>query len=544
MQGRFFRFSAPARAVSRVGIACMTALIALAAPVPASVTHDRVRYALIGEPISLNPLFLQGSNLVMMSELAFEPLLRFGAHGRLIPALATAAPTRENGGISPEGRRITVHLRAGTLWADGVPVTSADVKFTVDAYLNPANANNLHSGFAQIRTMHLPDAQTIIFDLVRPDPTAYGSIVALTPLPKHLLGAYPDLNHVAYNLLPVGNGPYNVVEWKHGDVIRLQANPRYWRGRPSVPRIDLEIVPSATTAMLELKTHELDLVSVLPSEVDRVPVGGVARYQSPSLSWNQILFNYANPAFSDARVRRAIMLAIDREKLATVAGHGLYTTDRILLPIFQWALDPTVLWPKFDAAAASRLLDAAGWNVAPDGVRRKGNQALSFELVYLAGGDAVLPTIVAADLAQIHIHVDQRSVQSGLLLNTAAAGGILATGKFDLALISLQTNPDPDISWLFACDQRPPVGFNPSKYCDPALDADFNAERSTFDRARRMSALASVQRRLSKDVAFVPLYRVDRLWVGADWLHGLQPSPYSPFWNVFAWTVGDPTVRK
>jgi peptide/nickel transport system substrate-binding protein len=296
--------------------------------------------------------------------------------------------------------------------------------------------------------------------------------------------------------------------------------------------------------MLELKTHELDLVSVLPSEVDRVPVGGVARYQSPSLSWNQILFNYANPAFSDARVRRAIMLAIDREKLATVAGHGLYTTDRILLPIFQWALDPTVLWPKFDAAAASRLLDAAGWNVAPDGVRRKGNQALSFELVYLAGGDAVLPTIVAADLAQIHIHVDQRSVQSGLLLNTAAAGGILATGKFDLALISLQTNPDPDISWLFACDQRPPVGFNPSKYCDPALDADFNAERSTFDRARRMSALASVQRRLSKDVAFVPLYRVDRLWVGADWLHGLQPSPYSPFWNVFAWTVGDPTVRK
>jgi ABC-type transport system substrate-binding protein len=177
-------------------------------------------------------------------------------------------------------------------------------------------------------------------------------------------------------------------------------------------------------------------------------------------------------------------------------------------------------------------------------VRRKGNQALSFELVYLAGGDAVLPTIVAADLAQIHIHVDQRSVQSGLLLNTAAAGGILATGKFDLALISLQTNPDPDISWLFACDQRPPVGFNPSKYCDPALDADFNAERSTFDRARRMSALASVQRRLSKDVAFVPLYRVDRLWVGADWLHGLQPSPYSPFWNVFAWTVGDPTVRK
>jgi ABC-type transport system substrate-binding protein len=147
---------------------------------------------------------------------------------------------------------------------------------------------------------------------------------------------------------------------------------------------------------------------------------------------------------------------------------------------------------------------------------------------------------LAANLEQVHIHVDQKPYQAGLLYDTAAAGGILATGKFDLALLSLQTNPDPDISWLFACDQRAPAGFNFWHFCDPRLDADLKEQASTFDRARRTHALAAAQRRLLADAVFYPLFRIDDLWGGADWLHGLDPSSYDPFWNAYDWTIADP----
>lgn len=522
------------------GAAFVALLIPFSAALPARAAHDRVRYALVGEPTSLNPLFLSGYWFSLVGELAFEPLLRLGANGAFVPALATVEPSLKNGGISADGRTITFHLRRGTVWSDGSPVTSADVKFAVDQELNPKNIIGSRSGFDQITSMRTPDAQTILFGLRRPDASAFVALAQTTPLPKHLLGAFADLNRVAYNALPVGNGPFRVVAWNRGDNVRFEANERYWRGRPKVPVIDVRIIPDQTTALLQFQTHEIDLLRVLPSQMTQLPASGINRNIAPSLAWTQIGFNLANPAFADARVRRAVMLAIDRQKLATVIGHGLYKTDRLMLPMFQWALDEAVTPPAFDLVAANRLLDASGWTLGPDGARHKDGRTLDVTMVYRSGGDSVLPATVAADLEQVHVHVDQKGFQAGLLFDTAAAGGILATGKFDIALLGLQTNPDPDVSWLFACDQRAPAGFNYWHYCDGHLDAHLRQGASTFDRARRGRAVAAVQRDLLADAAFDPLYRIDDLWVSAAWLHGLDPSAYGPFWNVYDWSISDP----
>ncbi len=522
---------------------CCVALVALDLRLPAFAAHDRVRYALVGEPTSLNPLFLSGYWFELVSGLAFEPLLRLGPNNVLVPALATVEPSLKNGGISADGRTITVHLRRGTLWSDGSPVTSADVKFGIDAALNPKNIIGSRNGLDQITAMRTPDTQTIVFTLKRPDANAFVTIVQQAPLPKHLLSKFDDLNHAAYNALPVGNGPYRVASWRRGDDVRFEANERYWRGRPKVPVIDVRVIPSAMTAQLQFQTHEIDLLDVPPSQASRLPGTGINRALAPSLDWEQIGFNFATPALADRRVRQAITLAIDRDKLAAVAGHGLYTTDRLMLPLFQWGLDPGVRLPAFDVAGANRLLDAAGWAVGPDGIRHKGDQTLNLTMIYRIGGDGVLPATVAANLEQVHIHVDQKGYQPALLFDTAAAGGILATGKFDIALISLETNPDPDMSWLFACNQQAPAGFNYWHYCSAHLDGDLKraaSGASAFDRARRTRALASVQRELVADAAFVPLFRIDDLWASAAWLHGLDPSSYGPFWNVYDWSIGDP----
>jgi len=378
------------------------AAAALCAPLPAAAAHDRVRVALLSEPTSLNPMYLSGSTYTMVSELLFDPLLAVAPDGGFVPVIALAEPTTRNGGISADGLHVTFHLRNGTQWSDGAPVTAADFAFALNAQLNPKNTIPDPAGNAHLADARAPNATTLIVDLRQRDPGVVSGLMDLTPLPSHLLAGYADLNQVPYNALPIGNGPFVVKEWRRGEVIRLGANPRYWRGPPAIAGIDLQIIPSDATQMVSLRTHEVDLIRVRSAtQIPSLPTDGVTRTTTPSFGWEQLSFNLANPALADVRVRRALTLAVDREAIVRDAGHGMYHTDRLMLPMFQWALDPSVRLPAFDPAAANALLDRSGWVVGADGMRHKDGATLRFTMVYVSGGDGVVPTLVAADLARL-----------------------------------------------------------------------------------------------------------------------------------------------
>jgi ABC-type oligopeptide transport system substrate-binding subunit len=133
------------------------------------------------------------------------------------------------------------------------------------------------------------------------------------------------------------------------------------------------------------------------------------------------------------------------------------------------------------------------------------------------------------------VAIDQKPIEYARLFDIPQAGGVLLTGKFDLAFVALQTSADPDMSWLFACKYRAPAGFNFAQFCNPKVDAAFARELSSDDRDVRTRALADAQRDLIDDAAFDPLYRTDGMWLAADWLHGVSVSPYDVFWNAYAW---------
>jgi peptide/nickel transport system substrate-binding protein len=516
--------------------AVVASALTLVSALPAEAAHDRVRYAIVGEPRSLNPIFLEGAPFSIVSELIFEPLLRLGPGLRLEPALASEEPTQANGGISPDGKRITFRLRAGTRWSDGAPVTASDVAFTFEQAMNPKNNLGSRSGFDQIVSLSTPDPLTLVVQLKRPDAGALSVLEQQTALPRHLLSGFAELNRAPYNALPIGNGPYTVKRWVRGDRIVLEANPLYWRGAPRIETIEIHPVASAKSALLQLQTGEADLIQVPANYADQIPPG-VPTARAPSLRWTQLTFNFANPVLRDRRVREALIRGIDRERLAQVAGHGLYVADRPMLPLFQWALDPGAVFPAYDPSVAARLLNEAGWIADTGGVRRRGSQALELTMIYRAGDDEVAPATVAAELAQIGVRIDLKAFPPGLLYATAADGGPLLGGRYDVAFIGLQTNPDPNPSWLFGCAQRPPVGFNSAGVCDAELDRALAADASTYDRAARVRALASAQRILVNEALFDPVYRVDQMWAYAGWLHGIRPSAYSPVWNVYEWSV-------
>jgi peptide/nickel transport system substrate-binding protein len=489
-----------------------------------------------GEPASLNPIFNNRADA--STQLLYEPLLRLGPGLHFVPALATAEPTTRNGGISRDGKTITFHLRPGTLWSDGSLVTSADVQFGIEAILNPRNDVVSRSGFDRITAIRTPDANTIVFVLKRPSATALAALeIAAVPLPKHLLRGHSDLNSIAYNAKPVGNGPYRFVAWKRGDRIELETNTRYWRGAPKIAHLDVLIVPSVKTALLRLQAREVDLTRISSAFADQIPRSGVKRVVAPTLFWNQLTFNLASPILADRRVRQAIALAVDRANLARDAGHGLLSADRPLLPLFGWALDPHATFPAFDARAATELLDRAGWRVDRDGVRRKDGRTLTLSLLSVAGANPITAAVLAEQLEAVGFHVDQKTLPPQVLFGPARAGGVLQSGRFDLALIGMSGDPEPDASWLLACDQRPPEGSNFSRYCNPLVDADLAQAESTNDRAIQERAYWDVQRHVVADVPFLPLHRIDYVYAVADRLRGFRPSEYSAFWNAYEWSA-------
>ncbi len=255
--------------------------------------------------------------------LMMDPLIATEPDGRLVPILAQTVPTLENGGIGRDGVTITYHLRHGVKWQDGAPFTSHDVAFTVSALNNPKTLVGSRHGYDQIARVDTPDPYTAVFRLKHPFAPAVNTFFAHSDapyfvLPAHLLEQEPDLNHVAFNEHPIGTGPFKLVRWYRGDRIEFAANDDYFLGKPKLRKISLRIIPDENTAINQLRAHEVDWIALatprMYPQLKTIP--GVDVRLVPFNGNDAIQFNTQRAPFDDARVRRAIGLALDKPRLS------------------------------------------------------------------------------------------------------------------------------------------------------------------------------------------------------------------------------------
>ncbi|MBV8749710.1 MAG: peptide ABC transporter substrate-binding protein, partial [Candidatus Eremiobacteraeota bacterium] len=229
-------------------------------------THPGVlRLADVADPDSMNPLLSTMDLSYDLSSLIFSYLVIADDRGTLRGDLATEVPTVANGGIARDGRTVTYHLRRGVVWHDGVPLTARDVAFSWRAIVNPHN-NVLHrEGYQEVTRIDTSDDVTVVVHLRRRYPpfvTQFFTTLqegAKPVVPAHLLAALPEINDAPFNAHPVGSGPFRFVSWERGRRIILEANDRYYKGRPKLNRIELAILPDINTVATALVTHEIDM---------------------------------------------------------------------------------------------------------------------------------------------------------------------------------------------------------------------------------------------------------------------------------------------
>jgi peptide/nickel transport system substrate-binding protein len=504
---------------------------------------DALVIAQAWEPATLNPLLHIDYNAYEIDNLVFSMLLKQDADGRLLPDLATSVPSVANGEISRDGLQIVYHLRHGVRWQDGRPLTAADVVFTFHAIMNPRNAIPSRAGYDDIERIEAPNAHTIVVRLKR----RFSSILSFffapgqgfPVLPAHVLAAYPSLNTVAFNSLPIGSGPYRVVRWVRGERLELAANSSYFGGAPKIDRIVVRYLPNGSTIVAQLRTGEADAYFMAdPSEVGFPQQRATVTVRSHPISGDQLLFmNTRSAPLGDARLRRAIALSLNVPLIARAVGHGWISPRDAPRGQFLWAFDPAVRYPSFDPAAADRLLDDAGWRRGAGGMRFRAGQPLQLQLAYQAASpvNATIAILLQQEAKSHGIGITLRSYRIEQYIAPASSGGPLYGGKFQLALID-GGFPDPDVSRLYGCDAVAPHGYNLARYCNPSLDRLDRTALSTYDIPRRLTAYSQVQRILAHDLPAFALWQDRELDIIPRRLRGFAPSIVSPFYNVAQWT--------
>jgi len=499
------------------------------------------------EPDNLNPMF--GTEVVDIDLSMFWAgyLFNWSDENQLVPELATIVPTLRNRGISRDGLTITYHLRRGVTWQDGAPFSADDVIFTWRQMLNPANPVLSRAGFDVVGRIDKLDDYTIRIHLRRRFSPFVNSFFTMsnTPvaiLPKHVLGRLPELAHAAYNRLPIGTGPFRLVEYERGSHLTFVANSRYWRGSPKLGKIEWRIVGNDNTMLILLKSHEADFY--YRATEGQLPVlrtiPGTRVLLTEFTQFADIGINAGHPPLDDIRVRRALAYATNRQELIDKVSHGVNALGNTDQPSFLWVHDDKAADYPYDPKRAAALLDAAGWALGPDGLRHRNGKPLAFEMVGFTGSSTVAGAqqVIQEQWRQAGVGIQIKNFPSNQLYATLADAGVEQTGNFDVAYEEWANGVDPDESVLVRCDMAPPKGWNIYHFCSPALDRAEADALANYDQAKRKADYAVVQREIADKLPFIVIWYVKRLDViNTDFSNYRPAHAVTPFWNTWEWSI-------
>jgi len=461
----------------------------------------------------------------------FNGLVRYDKNLKLEGELA------ESWEVSPDGKRITFHLRKGVTWHDGKPFTSEDVLFTYRRMIAPNTPTAYAEDFKQVKRAEAPDPYTFVVEYGKPFAPALASW-GMHILPKHLLAEYPDISRSPLNKKPVGTGPFRFVEWKTGEKTVFETNPDYFEGRPYLSRVITRVIPDPATMFLELKSGGIDMMGVTPLQYTRQTETEEFRksfhkYRYLSFGYTYLGFRLSHPLFSDKRVRQAIAHAIHKKEIIDGVLFGLGQEATGPYKPGTWVHNPDVKRYPFDPEKAKALLAEAGWK-AGDGVLEKGGRAFSFTVLTNAGNESRAKTaaIIQQNLAAVGIKMEIRTLEWAAFINE-----FVDKRKFDAVILGWSISQDPDQYDIWSSKKTGPKELNFVGFQDAEVDRLLEEGRRTFDPEGRKKAYFRIQEILAEEQPYVFLYYPDALPVVHKRIHGIEPAPAGISYNFIQWYV-------
>jgi len=418
----------------------------------------------------------------------FEPLMAYDFDEiKLKPHLA------EGYEISDDGLEITFRLRNDVHFSDGVPVTADDVIFTYQTITDPnVDAANIANLYVDVDRVEKISNRVVKFYMKRPYFKAL-EVVSFWDVgiyPKHIY-QFEDARQFNHRVSdPVGSGPYIFERWDAGEQIVLRRNENYWGPKPRIKKVVYKFITNPTAAAQALGAHQVDIIVMHDSEqfADLVADERFKRdfnclaYWNPGVPFYFIGWNEDTPFFSDARVRLAMTLCINREQIISklLKGYGEIITGPYYIKGTQndASIKP---WP-YDPDRAKQLLDEAGWiDRDGDGVRDKNGVPFRFKFCYAAGDSLYVPlaTLLKDELAKVGVEVIPDPYEWSVLLPK------ITDRHFEAMVMGWGGDIVEDNYQIFHSSQVGSGGMNYVGFRNARADALLEQIRRTIDPAKR-----------------------------------------------------------
>ncbi len=426
----------------------------------------------------------------------------------------------------PEELRFEVKLRPAR-FADGAEVTADDLVYTVERLADPKTGSpTLRRRFAE-SGMTLPpqviDPHTVRFTL------AHGQASFLTDLDFGIFRrgtAEPTTKRPSEGGMPIGAGPFVLVS-DVGEVTRFVRNPNFYGGAPTLNRLTVRVIRDSNSRLLSLVGGSADLTQ---NTVSPLLFDAIGKWHSrlqletaPSALLFYLGMNNEDMHLRDPRVRRALALAIDRERIVRTKLHGKATLASGLLAPLHWAYEAPQDPLSYDPAQAQKLLDAAGFP-DPDGPGPRPR----FTLQYKTSTDALpvaIARVIAAQLGEVGIAVELRPLEFHLFLSD------VKKGNFQLYTLSSAEIAEPNLYRNFFHSAFIPTaanldaGLNRMRYRNPELDVLLDQGLREMNREKRRLIYARVQTILARDLPMLPLWHPNNVVVARRLVQGFRMWP-------------------
>jgi peptide/nickel transport system substrate-binding protein len=462
----------------------------------------------VGRPadaISLDPARASDSESAEVCEQIYDSLLRYRpGSSRVEPGLA------ERWEMSPDGRQWTFHLRSGVRFHDGTPLDAHAVVFSLERQRDEAHPfhrpdrTGLEFSYAEmlknIRRVEATGPLTVRITVDRNYAPfeATMAMVSVAVISPRALAAWRE----EYYRHPVGTGPFRFAEWQDGRIV-LERNPDYWGTPPAIDRLVFRAIPDGRQRLIELESGAIDVAySILPEELQFVDLHpDLQLYRAAASNVAYLAMNATHPPFDDARVRRAVNYAVNKDPIVKLAYQGMATPATGPLPPTQWGYHPVDTY-RYDPERASELLKDAAADGHFDPERIYKLYVPSTPRPYLPDPGTVA-RVIQANLRAVGLETEL--VVQGMKSHIDAA----QNGEHDLTLFGwVGDNGDPDNFLYTLLDQDntvPGEARNVAFYQDAELHGLLLAAQRTMNRPEREAMYRRAQDRIAAQAPWVPL---------------------------------------
>jgi peptide/nickel transport system substrate-binding protein len=534
---------------------------------PASSGGGTVTLIIPEEPTTLNFFMADAAIVRQVAEATMMTgLATINEKGDYVAVLAQELPTLDNGGLSADYLTVTWKLREGLKWSDGEPLTSDDVRFTVEVLSNPDSGALVGtSGFDLITSVDTPDNLTAVLTYSSPYP-GYLDQFAYGLFPRHATGEPADMASWEWNRNPVGAGPFVLSAWASGESITMTRNPNYFEeGKPYLDSLVFTVVPepAAQTAMMLNGEAQFHLwPSDFKADYDELLKGKATQHLIPGI-WNMAIdFNLSapfdgdptaatpHPILGDIRVRQAIASAINYQSLQqdVLKGGVSDSTNPFAYGWYQCDLPRKF---GYDVEKASQLLDEAGWVMGDDGIRvAKGalyaedGTRLSLELQGYTAFDPLQLTeeFIVENLKAVGIEARIQNYDFSIIFGTYEDNSPRAVGDYDMLIFDRGFTTEPQGYNFDAYHSsrittaEAPTGGNYFRWVNPEVDVALEVAGASFDIQTRKDAYCKVGQAVLDDLPQVYLYLFQDNYGVANNLEGYILSTWgSMSWGAQNW---------